>query len=151
MKLQNIAIPSGVAQSGMTVRDVFRECVRCQVPGIPFRDAEGRIVGRVSIRHTLRQSCIPDFMAQHAHLLGDEYDVECLNMPERRSRAVLRMPVDPFVLDQLPSITSHSPVLKALALMEEFDTGYIFVIDDDEYKGVVTLLGIARRMLEIDP
>jgi CBS-domain-containing membrane protein len=147
MKLTNIVIPTGVAASGMTVGQVFRECIDRQVPGIPFVDARGRLVGRVSIRNTLKQTCIPEFMVRHAHLLGD--DVRCLTIPEEHARLVLDMPVDPFVMARVATITSHSPVVKALAIMEEYNTSYIFVLDGEDYRGVVTLTGVARRMLEL--
>jgi len=39
--------------------------------------------------------------------------------------------------------------LKAIALMERYDTTYLFIVDDGEYKGVVNVLGIARRMLDM--
>jgi len=147
MRLDNMVVRTGVAQSGMTVGQVFRECVDRQVPGIPFVDTEGRLSGRVSIRNTLKQTCIPEFMVRHAHLLGD--DVRSLRIPEEHARRVLDMPVDPFVMARIATITSHSPVVKALAIMEEYNTSYIFVLDGEDYRGVVTLMGIACRMLEL--
>jgi hypothetical protein len=40
-------------------------------------------------------------------------------------------------------------VIKVIAVMEHCKTGYIFVIDGQEYKGTVTYLAISRRMLEL--
>lgn len=147
MKLQNIVVTTRVAKSGMTVREVFRECVERNVPGIPYQDHHGRITGRVSVRHTLKVTCMPDYMVAHAHLLGDE--VQCLIIPEARALKVLESRVDAFVLERMATINSQSPVVKALAIMEELGTGYIFVLDGEEYRGVVTRLGIAKRMLEL--
>ena len=36
MKLEHLAIPTGVMHKGMTVRDFFKEAVRCNVPGLPY-------------------------------------------------------------------------------------------------------------------
>lgn len=72
MELRNFIIPTGIALPGMTVGEVFSECVRSDVPGIPFQTADGSITGKVSIRHILKETCIPHFMVKHAHLPGDD-------------------------------------------------------------------------------
>ncbi len=132
----------------MTIKDVFEECVRRQVPCLPFVDEQGRVTGRVAIRHVLKYACIPDFMVAHADLLGDKLD--CLTVPEEHARAVLRMPADRFVSGDNATITPSSPVVKALALMERHKTNYLFVIEGGTYKGIVTIDGIAKRMLELE-
>ena len=44
---------------------------------------------------------------------------------------------------------ADAPAVKALALMEQFDTPYLFVVDDNEHcLGVVTSMGIAEKLLE---
>ena len=70
-------------------------------------------------------------------------------IPEARALRVLESKVDAFVLQRMATINSQSPVVKAMAIMEELGTGYIFVMDGEEYRGVVTRLGIAKRMLEL--
>ena len=45
-------------------------------------------------------------------------------------------------------INSEAPLFKALAVMEKHDTTYLFVIDGDEYKGAISIMGIGRAMLE---
>lgn len=144
-------VQTGIARPGMTVRACFRLCVEADVPGIPFMDEEGRITGRFSIRNTLKESCIPDYVVAHAELLGDH--VGCLAIPEDHARRVLETAVDPFImeLDTVATVSPESPVVKALAIMEKFDTSYIFVVDGDQYLGVVTVVAIARRMLELEP
>ena len=113
MRLLDIIVPTGVAKARMPVRAVFEECVRRNVPGIPFVDDEGQVSGRVSIRHTLKQTCIPKYMVKAAHLLGDS--LLHVSIPEVLAREVLDMQVDPFVLENIASVTSESPVVKALA------------------------------------
>ena len=147
MKLENIIIPTGVARTGMQVGEVFRECVRSQVPRLPFVDDSGTVTGYVSIRKTIQQVWIPDFVVTYADLLGD--NLEHLSVPENHARQVLQLPVDRFVRPDFTAIDSASPVVKAVALMEKHDTNHVFIIDNNHYKGIVTVDGLARRMLEV--
>jgi CBS domain-containing protein len=146
MQLIDLVIPTAVATPGMRVADIFRECIARQVPGIPFRNASGRISGKASIRHVLKLNCIPDFMVTHAALLGDEIDE--LTIPPEKARFVINLPIDNFVIPDPAVIGSHSPVAKALAVMERNNTTYLFVIDGDDYRGTVSIMGIAAAALE---
>ena len=148
MKLTDLFVPTAVATPGMAVSEVFRECVDKQVPGIPFRDSSGRIVGKASIRHVLKETCIPDFMVRHAGLLGDH--IESLTIPAAKAQRLLQLTIDPFVLSDTAVINSEAPISKALAVMERHDTTYLFVIDDDRYFGVVSIMGIGKAVLQYD-
>jgi CBS domain-containing protein len=145
MKLVDVLIPTGMAHPGMTVGAAFRECVTHDVPGIPYCDDNGRVTGRISIRHTLKKTCIPDYMIKAAHFLGDR--IESATIPASMAKEVLDMPVEPFVLENINTITPDSPAMKALAIMERQGTGYIFLIDQGRYQGIVTRMGIAELML----
>ena len=146
MKLLDLVVPTAVATPGIGVEAVFLECIAKQVPGIPFRDANGKIVGKASIRHVLKMSCIPDFMVKHAGLLGDH--MERLVVPVEEAHKMLALPIDPFVLPDMAVINSEAPVFKALAVMEKHDTTYLFVIDGDEYHGTISIMGMGRAVLE---
>lgn len=145
MELANLIIPTATARTGMSVLDVFRECVRADVPGIPFVDSSGVVSGKASIRHVLKENFIPEFMVTHSHLLGDE--IEHLEIPDVVLSKVLPLKIDDLVLTDYASISSSAPVAKALARMEKHDTTYLFVIDDGDYKGIITIMDIARAML----
>jgi CBS domain-containing protein len=145
MELIDLVIPTAVATPGMRVAEVFRECIDKQVPGLPFRDASGRITGKASIRHVLKLNCIPDFMVTHAALLGDHLDG--LDIPQEKARYVINLPIDDFVIPDMAVIGSRSPVAKALAVMERHDTTYLFVIDGDDYRGTISIMGIAAAAL----
>jgi CBS-domain-containing membrane protein len=147
MELMRFVVPTAVAAPGMTVRELFRECVRADVPGIPFCDADGRFTGKASIRHVLKESCIPHFLVHNARLLGDQ--LESLKIPEVKARRMLELEVDTFILPDLPTITPASPIAKALAIMENHDTTYVFVIDaDGRYHGTISIMKVADRILE---
>lgn len=53
----------------MSVGDGFEECVAKRVPGIPFCNTRDEVVGRVSFRHTLKMTCVPNYLVKEAHLL----------------------------------------------------------------------------------
>jgi len=145
MQLTDLMVPTAVATPGMSVAEVFRECIARGVPGIPFRDRTGRITGKASIRHVLKLNCIPDFMVTHAALLGDS--LEGLSIPPEKAQYVLSLPIDDFILPEPAMIGPHAPVSKALAVMEHYDTTYLFVMDGGEYLGTVSIMGVAAAVL----
>ena len=147
MLLTDLIVPTAVATPGMRVAEVFRECIAKQVPGIPFRDASGRLAGKASIRHVLKLNCIPDFMVTHADILGDQIDE--LTIPVEKARAVIDLAIDDFIIPDPAVIGPRSPVAKALAIMERHDTTYLFVIDGDRYLGTVSIMGIAAAALAV--
>jgi len=149
MELKNVLTPTGVARPGMTVREGFRESLRCAVPGIPYVDDSGKVVGRFSIRETLRRACIPDVMVRYADLLGDAPG--CLVVSAKHAPQLLDLPLPPFVKYEVARITPNCALATAVALMERHTTNYLFVIDhQDHYIGVVTIWAIAARMLELE-
>lgn len=145
MNLRDLAVPTALATPGMRVAELFRECVRAQMPGIPFRDAAGRIAGKASIRHILKMTCLPDYLIRHSHMLGD--GIQHLRLPEIYGRDILDLSIDGFILPALPRVNSAAPVTKALAIMEQEDTTYIFVLDGDEYHGALSIMSLARHLL----
>ena len=142
MILADLIVPTAVAAPGMRVEELFRECAQKGVPGIPYRNESGRIIGKASIRHVLKQTCIPDYLVKHATLLGDQST--SLNIPLEKARHVLALKVDPFVLSDSAIIGPRSSVAKALAVMERHDTTYLFVMDGDSYLGCISIMGIAE-------
>ncbi len=147
MKVGNLAVPTALATPGMRVAELFRECVRAQMPGIPFRDAGGRIRGKASIRHILRTTCLPDYLVRHSHVLGD--DMLHLRLPEIHGRDILGRTIDDYILPTLPSVNSAAPISKALAIMEQEDTTYLFVLDGDVYHGAVSIMHLAEHLLTL--
>jgi len=146
MILANLAKPTQVVKSGMTLREALDICVKCDVPGVPFVDDAGEIIGRICIRETLRKTCIPSYVVDAAHVLGA--DIHEVNIPELHAVDLLSQPVDHFILATVITVTSQSPVIKGLAILEQLQSDYLFLVDDGDYKGVVTHMGIAQRLLE---
>lgn len=145
MKLEHLSISTGVMRKGMTLRDFFEECARCNVPGLPYTDDQERVVGRISIRDVYKRVAIPDHLIQVAHVMGDHTDK--IDLPEMKVLEMLALPVEDYVLGNIPSVSPQSSIVKALAIMEMFNTSYVFLIENGEYNGVVTRMVIAHRML----
>lgn len=145
MKLKYLSIPTKVARPGMTVGEVMRECVEKGVQGIPFVDAEGKISGRFSVRHMFLLCCIPEDIIRGAHLLGD--DLEDIDFPHIKAEELMARKVDDFIFPDAIRLSPNFQAIKALAIMEHFNTEYLFVTEGDDYQGVVTRMSIARTFV----
>ena len=149
MKLKQILIPTKVANQGMTVREIFTECGRANIPALPFCTRSGRIAGRVTLKNILKISCLPDYMVESARILGEE--MSCMEDVESKAKRLLDTPMDPYVQEEPAlSLGSDAPIIKALALMEQNDTSYLFVVDDGQYQGAVTIQSLARMLTRLD-
>ncbi len=149
MLVEQILIPTSVAVTGMTVREVFAEATRVHTPGLPFCDSSGHISGRITLKNILKRSCLPDYLVEMALVLGEQLShVQDL---DKQAKTILDQPVDPYVQQPHMSITSASSVFKALAMMEQGDTSYIFVVDQQHYRGVVTIQKLASSLVALDP
>jgi len=146
MELLDIVVPTGVIKRGMTIAQAFEKCIQSNVPGIPFCGDQGRIEGRFSIRHIVKSTCIPHYMIDAAHLLGDQ--IYHATIPTVQIRAMLGLAVEPYILENTPCVSPNSPVEKALAIMEQTNAGYVFLLDGDNYMGVITRMGIVSLILK---
>jgi predicted transcriptional regulator len=106
------------------------------------------MTGRIGLRDTMKRSCLPEYMIEMAHVLSNQ--LSCTDNSEQKAHEVLCHTVDDYVQPDLMSLTSSSTVIKTLAIMVKYDTTYVFIVDDGVYKGVVTTLAIAQRMIELD-
>ncbi|MES9898473.1 MAG: CBS domain-containing protein [Sedimenticola sp.] len=147
MLVKNCIIETGVVRSGMLVRDVFAECGRTHVQALPVLNKEGKITGRVTLKSIMKFSCLPEYMVELAPLLGGF--LSCVENAEEKVNQVLCSQVDSYVLKASISIDSDAPAIKALAMMEKSDTSYLFVVDEGQYLGIITIQGIAERMSEM--
>lgn len=146
MKLQRLAVMTAVMRKGMSIRDFFEEAVRSNVPGLPFIDDNDRIVGRISIRDVFKHIAVPSSYLRLADAIGDQTDR--LDMSEQRILDSLALPVETYLLENIPSVSPASSLIKALAIMEAYNTHYIFLIEHGKYMGIVTRMVIANRLLD---
>ena len=144
MKLKQILIPTKVANHDTMVREVFTECGLANIPALPFCTRSGRISGRVTLKNILKISCLPDYMVESARILGEE--MSCMEDVEAKAKRLLDTPVEPYVQEPTLSLSSDAPAIKALAMMEQNDTSYLFVVDDGQYQGAVTIQSLARML-----
>jgi CBS domain-containing protein len=148
MHLKSITIPTEVAKAGMTVRQVFEECTRVNSPGLPFCDEQGLVSGRVTLRHILKRHCLPEHLVEMAKVLGEQ--TSGVRDMEMLAEQLLDNRIDSCTQRPHASLTSASSVIKALALMEKLDTSYLFVIDEGQYMGLVTLQSLSKTILHYD-
>jgi predicted transcriptional regulator len=144
MNLEQLLVPTRVAKAGMTVREVFKECSQANTPGLPFCNDNDLITGRVTLKHILKSYCLPEYLVEMARVLGEQ--VSNVQDMEASANQLLNNPVDLYLQEAHLSLTSASSVIKALAMMEQGDTGYIFIVDEGRYKGVVTMQSLARML-----
>ena len=147
MKLKQILTPTKVASPGMTVREVFEECGKANIPALPFCTKSGRIRGRITLKNILKVSCLPEYMIESARILGEE--MFCMDDVEDKAQQLLDTPVDAYIQDPALSLGSEAPIIKALALMEQNDTSYLFVVDDGQYRGAVTIQCLAKLLNQL--
>lgn len=133
-------------RKGMTLLDFFEECTHWRVAGVPYVDEYERIRGRISLRDVFKRLAIPDYVIKVAHILGDR--TENIELPELKVRKILALPVEDFVMETLPNVSPQSSIIKALAIMEMFNSSYVILSEDDKYLGIVTRMVIARRMMD---
>lgn len=148
MNVEQILTPTMVAKAGMTVRELFEECTRANTPGLPFCDVSGQITGRVTLKNILKHGCLPEYLVEMAQVLGEQ--ISNVQDIEAEAEQLLSNPVDQYKQEPHLSTTSASSAVKALAVMEQSDTSYIFVVDEGKYKGVVTIHGLASMLARYD-
>ena len=148
MKLKQVLIPTIVAHQGMPVREVFTECSRANIPALPFCTKSGRITGRVTLKNIMKCSCLPEYIIDSARILGEE--MSCMEDIEARAKQLLCVPVDPYVQEPALFLGSDASAIKALAIMEQNDTSYLFVVDNGQYQGAVTIQSLAKMLTRLD-
>lgn len=146
MRVERLAHMTKVMRKGMTLHEFLKEAVRTNVPGLPYVDEHDRIIGRISVRHVFKLIAVPASILRLADAMGDQTDK--LDLSERRVLEALESPVEDYLLENIPTVSPSSAIVKALAIMEAYNTHYIFLIEDGKYMGVVTRMVIANRMLD---
>jgi len=148
MDIQRVLIKTITIQPGMSVRDVFTECGKLHIHALPYIDQDGVISGRLTLKNIMKFSCLPEHMVELAHLLGKQ--MSCIDNAEEKAREIICNPIEPYVRKLGETIISSEPLIKALAIMERNETSYIFVMDEGEYIGQITIQGIAQVMSNMD-
>ena len=148
MNLKSVLVPTQVARAGMTVRQVFEECLRVHTPGLPFCDDHGLVTGRVTLKYILKRQYLPEHLVEMVRVLGE--NSSAVDDMELLAKELFENHIDSYLQRPHASLTSASSIVKALALMEKLDTGYLFVIDEGQYIGVVTLQILSKAILQHD-
>jgi CBS domain-containing protein len=148
MKLLDVITPTNCIRPGMTILDVFQECVRCKVPVLPYCDESGKVVGRLALRHILRISSLPDYALESAHLLGD-IGVHP-DFGHSHFKRLMEHPAEEYILTNNVEVSPKSSVQKILALMENSGRNHAFVVEDGKYRGVLTRVAVTDLILNCE-
>ncbi len=151
--INDIIIPTPAINSGDTVKAMFAACVDSNSPALPFRDQDGLIQGFVSLKRVMGKDCLPNYLVELAGLLNN--DMNCTRQAMEKIRTLFGKPVDDYVEEPFYYIASDTILIKAVALMEQHNSSFLFVADGKEaqhsqYQGIITRLSVARKMLQID-
>ncbi len=147
MNLLECMIETITVHHSTSVEAALAECVNYDVYGLPVTDDKQRVIGRFSVRNMFVQAGIPAELIKNAHLIG--HSIDHMNVSNCQNKAFMQQPVKQVMIEEILHLCPDSQVIKALAMMEQHDTSYLFVVDEhQQYLGMVTRLGIARRILQ---
>jgi hypothetical protein len=138
-------IETPLAHRGMLTGQALQICVNYGVPGIPYVNDDSKVTGRFSVRHTFLFAGIPSDMVKGAHLIGE--GALQSHFPQGDIAELFAHPVEEHLLNDVACLPSNSQIIKAMALMERFNSSYLFVIDHGIYRGTVTRLSLTRALL----
>lgn len=144
---EDILIRTKVANADMRVRDIFEQCLQARVQSLPYSDETGAITGRITLKNIINRSIVPAYLAELAPVISTR--LSSFDELEARMLQVFEEPVAPYVQEPHASVYSDTELMKALAIMEHHDTSYLFVIDGADYKGTLTIQGIAAWMMRL--
>lgn len=151
--ISDIITPTATMHSGDTVKTMFAACIESHVPALPFRDKEGLLQGFISLKRVMGKDCLPNYLVELAGILSN--DMNCTRQAMEKIRTLFSKPVDDYLEKPFYSITSDTILIKAVALMEQHNSSFLFVADGketqyDQYQGIITRLSVAKKMLQID-
>lgn len=143
-------------QTGDTVKNMFEACIEANVPALPYRDEDGLIQGFISLKRVMGKDCLPNYLVELAGILHN--DMNCTTQAMEKIHTLFTKPVDAYVEKPFHFVPSDTILIRAVALMEQHNASFLFVADcaDDidkshcDYKGVITRLSVARKMLKIE-
>ncbi len=146
MNLGDSAQKTSTLKKGDTLGKFFWGCADFRVSTLPVLDDDGHIFGAISLYELLGDMMLPHYVAQAAHVLGDESAM--LHNIEPDVQEWCDKPIDEFISDKFYVVTPDSSLTKGLALMADKDSTCLFVVDGGVYQGIVTRITIVQRLLD---
>ncbi|MCP3851847.1 MAG: hypothetical protein GY694_16670 [Gammaproteobacteria bacterium] len=154
--ISDIIIPTSTVKYDETVKDMFKYCIEANVPALPYRDQDGLIQGFISLKRVMGKDCLPNYLVELAGILHN--DMNCTRQALEKIHTLFTNPVQDYIESPFHFIASDTILIRAVALMEQHDASFLFVADcsDDtekshcDYKGIITRLSVAKKMLKIE-
>lgn len=152
MNISDIVIPTSCVQAGDSIKHFFELCIKENTPALPFRDKEGNITAFVSLKEVMGKDCLPNYLVELAGILNN--DMNCVSKATDKIIRLFQKTVDEYIEEPILFIASDAILIRVVALMEKYDTDFLFVADDEKncsshYKGIVSRLAVAGKMLKI--
>ena len=151
--IRDIVTPTPTVQSGDSVKHFFELCMDANAPALPFRDKDGLIQGYVSLKRVMGKDCLPNYLVELAGILHNE--MNCTTQALEKIHTLFQKPVDNYVELPFQYVDSKTILIRAVALMEQYMSSFLFVADGPDpqhcdYRGVITRLSVARKMLLLE-
>ena len=153
VNISDIITPTPTVQSGDSVKHFFELCMDANAPALPFRDRNGLIQGYVSLKRVMGKDCLPNYLVELAGILHNE--MNCTTQALEKIHTLFQKPVDDYVELPFHYVGSNTILIRAVALMEQYMSSFLFVADGPDpqhcdYRGVITRLSVARKMLLLE-
>ncbi len=153
MDICDIVTATPCVQTGDSIKHFFELCIKENIPALPFRDKDGVLAGFVTLKQVMGKDCLPNYLVELAGILSN--DMNCVSKATDKISKLLHNTVDDYIEQSILFITSDAILIRVVALMEQHNTDFLFVADGDkscsaDYKGIVTRLAVARKMLQIE-
>ncbi len=154
--IKEIIIPTAAVKSGDTIKTMFKYCIEANVPALPFYDQDGLLQSFVSLKRVMGKDCLPNYLVELANILSN--DMNCTAQAMEKIQNLFTNTVDDYLETPFHFIASDTVLIRAVALMEQYNSSFLFVADcidgsdksHCDYKGIITRLSVARKMLQIE-
>ncbi len=152
MNISDIIVSTSCIKEGDSVKHFFELCIKEHAPALPFRDKADNIKGFVTLKHVMSRDCLPNYLVELAGILNN--DMQCVTQASKKITGLFQKRVDEYLEEDIRFITSDAILIRVVALMEKYNTDFLFVADGEQhcsgdYKGIVTRYGVAKKMLQI--
>jgi len=152
--IYDVIMPTPIIHQGDTVKTFFSLCVENQVLALPFCTRQSgdcdthHISGFVSLKSAMGKDCIPNYMIDMATILHD--DLDCKEQTLDKIKNLLCKPVETYLDENIFFVSPETKMVRVIALMEKFNSSWLFVAEEGQYKGIITRQLMAQKMIKMD-
>lgn len=151
--INDIVLTTPTVQAGDHVKKFFELCSEANSPALPFRDKNGLIQGYITLKRVMGKDCLPNYLVELAGILHNE--MNCTTQAMEKIHKLFQKPVEEYVELPFRYVGSDTILIRAVALMEQHNSDFLFVADGPDaqhcdYRGIITRLSVAQKMLQLE-